>query len=504
MKYFFIILFSIFAEKSVLANEIEFQKAYTLYTQKSYAPAASILYNLSRAGDSDEIRMKSRLYLGVALYRLNFPQIASFPLVKVVQEGTDEQKKVAMDYMVAIADKLSEDSLLSYTLKRTVPENLSKSATIIYEFRMGESFEAVGNYDEAIKHYEIALAGAKNKQPIRYAMALTYLKMKKTDQAILFFEQIFKVVNKDPMTSVRKMTAIMGLARAYYQAEKWDEAAKVYRQVPKDNSFYRQSLFELSWTLFRSGKLRSALSPIQTLHSPYYQNFYDPESLLLRSTILFYVCKYDEIDKIKKSFEKSYSSAANSIKNFISSKASEQEMYQELYQASVELNRVTKGGSLKSSGKLPFFILRSLIEERDIRLMNEYVERLNVERANLPKTFNTVSLGEPLVRYGQKIIDGRKKFAQNKIGKIGILHLQEKQSEILDTAKQMDLLKYEILGMKKEAIRKKSTDSAEASPNQKFTWNYYVQNGYRYWPFQGEYWRDEIGNYQYVGVNSCE
>ena len=33
--------------------------------------------------------------------------------------------------------------------------------------------------------------------------------------------------------------------------------------------------------------------------------------------------------------------------------------------------------------------------------------------------------------------------------------------------------------------------------------DFYIQNGYEYWPFRGEYWLDELGNYHYVGTQSC-
>ena len=34
--------------------------------------------------------------------------------------------------------------------------------------------------------------------------------------------------------------------------------------------------------------------------------------------------------------------------------------------------------------------------------------------------------------------------------------------------------------------------------------SFYVKNGYEYYPFQGEYWLDEVGNYHYLGKQSCE
>ena len=33
--------------------------------------------------------------------------------------------------------------------------------------------------------------------------------------------------------------------------------------------------------------------------------------------------------------------------------------------------------------------------------------------------------------------------------------------------------------------------------------DFYIQNGFHYWPFKGEYWLDELGNYHFLGVQSC-
>ncbi len=33
---------------------------------------------------------------------------------------------------------------------------------------------------------------------------------------------------------------------------------------------------------------------------------------------------------------------------------------------------------------------------------------------------------------------------------------------------------------------------------------FYVQNGFEFYPFKGEFWLDEIGNYHYLGTQSCE
>ena len=61
-----------------------------------------------------------------------------------------------------------------------------------------------------------------------------------------------------------------------------------------------------------------------------------------------------------------------------------------------------------------------------------------------------------------------------------------------------------ILLRQRMQIKDKLAGSAEESVEASASRDYYAQNGYRYWPFQGEYWRDEIGSFQYVGINRCQ
>jgi hypothetical protein len=73
-----------------------------------------------------------------------------------------------------------------------------------------------------------------------------------------------------------------------------------------------------------------------------------------------------------------------------------------------------------------------------------------------------------------------------------------------DLSQQVGFLQIEMISGKKEIVKKelagRGIDGRIDDKNER---NYYVQNGYEYWPFSGEYWLDEIGNYQYVGVRSC-
>lgn len=503
MKKWIVFILPLLICTSALASEKEFKRGLAVYQQKNYTGASRAFYYLARNSKDANVRIKSKLYLGISLYRLGVHQVASFPLVEVVRQGQPAQRKMAIDYLVAVANKLNEASLLNYAMKRASNSEMSETAKGVLEFRRAESLADQQQYDKAINLYEQALSSSSDTQAVLYSLGLTYLQMKQPAQAISYFEKLTQSLAKSPPTSVKKGTAVMGLARAYYQNKNWEEAIELYRQIPKDNPVYRQSLLEISWALFRSGQFRSAMSPLQTLHSPFYQNFYDPESLVLRGVILLFICKFDEIEKILQTYDYVYKPGLVSLDAFLGLDPSPDQVFAEVNKAYQDLHRVRKGDELQSTSRLPFFISRSLLEEQDVKRMVEYLDKLKKEKTILDKVAAGKG-GGGLKAYGTKILASRQKFAQNKIGRMSLAHLKFRQAEIADMGMQMDFLKYEMLNGQREALRRKMSKTQLQTEDKELSRNYYVQNGYRYWPFQGEYWRDEIGNYQYVGVNSCE
>ncbi len=79
------------------------------------------------------------------------------------------------------------------------------------------------------------------------------------------------------------------------------------------------------------------------------------------------------------------------------------------------------------------------------------------------------------------------------------------RTELADLYEQASFIRYEMIAGKKEVVKKRISgsdlpDTVDAKVDREF----YVQNGYEYYPFRGEYWLDEIGNYHYLGQQSCE
>ncbi|MDB2426057.1 hypothetical protein N9W41_00770, partial [bacterium] len=111
-------------------------------------------------------------------------------------------------------------------------------------------------------------------------------------------------------------------------------------------------------------------------------------------------------------------------------------------------------------------------------------------------------------KYSMKVLRNRLKKAKINSGKKIRQHLLFIKNELFDLFEQSGFIKFEMLkGKKKIAQMETAEDSSkesESNVQEDKQRHYYIQNGYEYWPFQGEYWLDEIGNYHYLGKSSCE
>ena len=159
----------------------------------------------------------------------------------------------------------------------------------------------------------------------------------------------------------------------------------------------------------------------------------------------------------------------------------------------------------KSFKRLNDIVMSSILKQSLIRSNVHYYEMLATESQLINKLtpeWQQSAMG----KFSKRIIERRRTSTQDLVGKLTRNHLLKMKSELRDFFEQNDFLKLEMLGGKKEVVAKEI--SGRKIPRKQIiddaSRNFFIANGFEYWPFQGEYWLDELGNYHYVGVQACE
>lgn len=497
VKFSFISLIIVLACSVVSAQQKLKNESMKAYDGKNYARAATGFYRLSREAKSAADRVEAKFFLGSSLIKLELYQVASFPLVSVVRAGNSKYQKRALNQLALIAKRIDEKALLQYSLSKLSPEDLTEMSKAVFYMSMSEIAEFNNKIGEAITWALRAYETDSNNEEAIYQLGSLYLSKPEPSEALKYFSILLERYGSKPITDKKRGLILMNMARTYYQMQNWSEAALYYRQIPKDHFYYQKAQSELSWALFRGGKFRSALSPLQSLMTPFYSHFYDPETLLLSGIILVMSCQNDQAQKISEIYDKNYSDALGQLDVWLKEEHSDEDIYKEMVSAQETLNSLRATGELKSKTKLPFFLLRSTISEADSQSRLRYMKLLEAEGKSAREIFKK----SKVTAYAIKILKGRKKAAEKQFAKMVRVHLQNYRNQSLDIKDQFGFLKYEILNGQRIKVRNQIAGQDVVIEDKERS--YYAQNGYRFWPMQGEYWRDEIGSYQYVGANLC-
>ena len=476
----------------------QLSNALSLAQSGQYQPAAQALFNLVKRKEVESERPQIKYILGKMLVAMNYSQVAAYQFVDVIRSDNNKYLKKSIEELSIVADSLGDDTLLNYAVSKVdVNDFPDKNKDMIY-FRIGEIKLKNKKFEDAVQAFNRVNVGSSYNNQALYLKALAYLEMNKADQAISVFNQLLEHRKNSGVTDTNRVSALMGVARALYQKQDWDSSIEAYSNVPRDHFSWHDALFEQSWAMLRGARFRSALSNFQSLHSAYYEDFYIPESLLLRAIVYLYICKYDEMEKVLSLYNTIYEPVRLKISSFLNSNTEPGSYYMEL----------EKGLGVKRKDdnviyKLPYMVLKNLRDEGDIKRSLNYLKKVQEEKTRIESSgsFRVSGLGQ----YSVRVLNTRIKNTKILIGEMVKVHLQNMNDELKDLSEQASFINYERLSSKKDSAKKKiAGKDLPQMIDSNIDREFYVQNGFEFYPFKGEFWLDEIGNYHYLGTQSCE
>lgn len=476
----------------------QLSNALGLAQSGQYQPAAQALFNLVKRKELEKERPQVKYILGKMLVALNYSQVAAYQFVDVIRSDNSSYLKKAIEELSFVADSLGDDTLLNYAISKVDVNNFpDKNKDMIY-FRIGEIKLKNKNFEDAVQAFNrVGVGSAYNNQAL-YLKAMSYLEMNKSEPAISIFQQMHDHRKNSGVTDTNRVASLMGIARALYQKHDWEASIEAYAKVPRDHFYWHDALFEQSWAMLRGARFRSALSNFQSLHSAYYEDFYIPESLLLRAIVYLYICKYDEMEKVLSLYNTIYEPVRLKITSFLNNNSEPANYYSELEKA-LGMKKKDEGALYK----LPYLVLKNIREEGDVKRSLNYLKKIQDEKARIEASgsFRVSGLGQ----YSVRVLNTRIKNTKILIGEMVKVHLQNMGDELKDLSEQASFINYERLSSKKDTAKRKITGkdlptTIDAQVDREF----YVQNGFEFYPFKGEFWLDEIGNYHYLGTQSCE
>jgi tetratricopeptide (TPR) repeat protein len=331
-------------------------------------------------------------------------------------------------------------------------------------------------------------AGDAAEGDARETEALAALAAGDVDAAQAAFEAVVKVSVKGDEASARHERAVLQLARLAYARGDDARAQAWYSKISRAAPEWLDALFESSWSHFRNGDDDKALGNLLTLHAPFFQGRYYPESYVLKALVLYENCRYPEARRTLREFEVRYRPLHDGLAGALERMPTAQAAVDSLSGAGGlaafpeaardEVARVISAPELKTG----FAQIAQIAQELDSIDHRPSFQRTALARAALPK-----------------LREARLDLLQS-VGARVRSRLSLERGELRELLGQGLRLDFEIAGREKEIAE---TPDGAVAPAAQHRTPPTVDEDEVLWPFEGEYWRDELGSYRYQLGEKC-
>ena len=495
--------------------------ALRLYAQERYEEA-SVQFQRVVEGETQDAPanvQKAQFFLGKSLYHLHYYQSALAVFDEVSEMGRGHLFfDQTLQWLAQLASQLPEpagiiDKIGRFGVDQLEQFNTADNADLYNQllYLMGRSKYNQGEFEQGIELFQKVDRTNKWYVRARFFEGISYIRMRKAQPAATAFREIIEAVEDGDVDSAEdpdrmKDLAWISLARVYYTAANrvaddgsrevdgvlLGNAVEAWNKLEPESEYWLDALFEGSWAFFIADEYSRALGNVHTLYSPYFRESFYPEALVLKAVVFFTNCQMTNATAMVQLFHEKYDPVKTKLDELL-------QKYQDNAQFFEFLKKVREGNA-----NLPpevRGIVGSALSDRAVLANLEYVALLEQEEKNLNKAasqFKNSSLGARIL---QDILVA-KSFAVDQAGEIAKARYNRLVDEMQDLSNQIDTVEIEVLNYQRgdlqQGLQEQMTAASESTGGEVF-----VSSEHNVWPFNGEYWRDELGYYRQQVTYRC-
>ncbi len=494
-----------------------------LFDAERWSEAALVLKRVvdGETGDDEGNKQIAQYHLAIALYRLQFYQ-ASYAIFSEVADKKNHLKfNETLLWLSKLATQLPEPADIIERVGKYKGEQIARFNNPQQRDLFWQLNYLLGRYKYRNRNYEEAIAlfgnvDTKSKYYVQsqFFSGISFVQMRKSVPAVKAFQQIVTALDEgvegvDDEARMRDL-AFLSMARTYYSASvrlddnnvpkidanKLSAAVKYWNRVDVGSEYWLDALFEQSWAYFMAGDYPHALGNIHTIESPYFPNAFYPEADILKAVISFTICQYEDATTIVARMKKRYEpikKELEAILNRFKGEGSEEQFFK-------FLKDVREGKANLSATVRP--IVENALSDRQLLRNLEYVRVLDEEEARYkkaPASFRNSPVGNDVtdalglardlaIRNAGTLAKDRYQRYLDELNE----HLRDASKILIDiTAAERNKLDQQIVSG--QLSKEDAQTYGRVDPDEEHV----------LWPFNGEYWRDELGFYRQVVVSKC-
>ena len=494
-----------------------------LFDAERWSEAALVLKRVvdGDTGDDEGNKQIAQYHLAIALYRLQFYQ-ASYAIFSQVADKPNHLKfNETLLWLSKLATQLPEPADIiervgKYKGEQIARFNNPQQRDLYWQlnYLLGRYKYRNRNYEEAISLFERVDKKSKYYVQAQFFSGISYVQLRKSVPAVKSFQRIVQSIDEgvegvEDEARMRDL-AFLSMARTYYSASvrlddnntptidaaKLSAAVKYWNRVDVASEYWLDGLFEQSWAYFMAGDYPHALGNIHTIEAPYFPNSFYPEADILKAVISFTICQYEDATTIVAKMKKRYEpikKELEAILNRFKGEGGEEQFFQ-------FLKDVRAGKANLSPAIRP--IVENALSDRQLLRNLEYVRVLDEEDGRFkkaPASFRDSPVGSDVT----DALDFARNLAIRNAGTLARERYQRNLDELNEHLRDASKILIDITAAERNKLDQQVV-SGQLSKEEALTYGVVQPDDeHVLWPFDGEYWRDELGFYRQVVVSKC-
>lgn len=489
-----------------------------LFGATRWADAALVLKRVVDGDTGDDLgnRQSAEYHLAIALYRLGFPHTSYTLFSEIADEPTHPRYGETLLWLAKLVAELPEPADIVERIGKYEKKHLARfdnpQQRELYwrlNYLLGRFEYRNGKHEAAIALFEKVPAPSEHYLESQFYLGISHVRRRGTVPAVNAFRRMILAVDRgDPKQARMGDLGAMSIARTYYSAAvqigevggptldeaKLSAAVHWWGQVDVAGEYWLDSLFEQSWAYFMIGDYSRAVGNLHTIEAPFFPDAFYPEAHILRAIVAFVNCRYPEAITTIARMRVKYQPIKRELEATLArwKRENDDAQYFQILQ-DVRARRAPLAPIIRP-------VIEEALSDRQLLRHIEYVRALDEERARIaraPAAFRGSALGE-------QALDGLDIARDLAVRSAGALvrercdralgdlheHLIDSQKLLFDvTQAASDARGATAKGSGRGAVTLKSTIEPDRD--------------HVLWPFDGEYWRDELGSYRAIVISEC-
>lgn len=441
-----------------------FREAYGKFEHGKYEAACQLFYTYLSERTPDAMDYEwSEFFFGVGLKKLGYSQAAVDALTNLLTRKPNT--KIAA-YILEMLEEVSRSGPFDRDLlvNRGICDQsygfVEGDLADFVHYYQGEYDWEHGLFQWGDQHFSKIRTGTYFHNKYLFKRALRAYYDKRIDTAIKLLKQILlRLEDGDPLKDDARKT----LARLYYEVGKFSEADFMYQQIEMNIVDQAQSLMERAWVHYRLGNAERAMGLLYSFEAPSYANSFTPEFYILKSFIYKDVCHYKKAMQVLEHFKGRYGQALSNI----------------------YLRRPPQDNQA---------MLLVILNKPKVKRIWRFLELLEREHATAK-----ASVAAGLSAYLDQLYDLKRQETEEKLRILITEEYEKMANAMLRFEEEAHLMEYEIGIDMYQRVHTYHYSKADDKPKEDKSFD-----GKSVYAFQGEFWNDELDDYEVTLPNKCQ